>query len=67
MTLSSEMLVCYRQRDFAGAKEAIVRCREASASFGLDYLGELYAARCSAFLQNPPPADWNGVFALETK
>ena len=63
----SEMLVCYRGRDFAHAMEAILSCREASASFGLGLLGELYAARCSAFLKSPPPADWDGVFALETK
>ena len=63
----SEMLVCYRSRDFAGAMEAIHSCREVSASFGLGHLGELYAARCSVFLKNPPPADWDGVFALETK
>ena len=63
----NEMLVCYRGRDFAGAMEAIHSCHEASASFGLGYLGKLYAARCSAFLKNPPPADWDGVFALETK
>ena len=61
------MLVCYRGRDFAGAMEAIHSCREASVSFGLGHLGKLYAARCSAFLKSPPPADWDGVFALETK
>jgi adenylate cyclase len=66
-TVFNEMLSRYRRRDFAGAQEAIVRCREASASFGLGHLGDLYAARCAAFQENPPPADWNGVFALETK
>ena len=31
----SEMLACYRQRDFGGAKEAIVRCRAADDGFDL--------------------------------
>jgi adenylate cyclase len=66
-TVFNEVLACYRGRDFAGAREAIVRCREASAGFGLAYLGDLYDARCSAFQQKPPPADWNGVVAIETK
>ncbi len=66
-TVFNDVLNRYRERDFAGAQQAILRCREASAGFGLGHLGELYAARCSAFQQNPPPADWNGVFALETK
>jgi adenylate cyclase len=61
------MLACYRQRDFAGAAEVIVRCREGDDGFGLKHLFDLYAARISTFQQNPPPADWNGVFALETK
>jgi adenylate cyclase len=66
-TVFGEMLACYRRRDFAGAQEAILRCREASHGLGLGHLGDLYAARCAAFQQDPPPADWNGVFALETK
>lgn len=63
----SDMIRRYRERDFAGAIEAIHSCSETSPSFGLDHLGKLYAARCLAFQQNPPPADWDGVFALETK
>jgi adenylate cyclase len=62
-----EVLERYRNRDFAGAREAILRCRDASKGFGLAHLGDLYAARCTTFQQNPPPADWNGVFALDTK
>jgi adenylate cyclase len=66
-TVFGEVLACYRRRDFAGAQEAILRCREASHGLGLGHLGDLYAARCAAFQQDPPPADWNGVFAFETK
>jgi hypothetical protein len=62
-----EMLDCYRRRDFARAREAILDRRESIVSLGLGHLAELYAARCSAFLIDPPPADWNGVLVLETK
>jgi adenylate cyclase len=63
----SEMLARYRQRDFAGAAAAVIRCRDADDGFGLEYLLNLYASRIRAFQNNPPPADWNGVFVLETK
>jgi adenylate cyclase len=63
----NEMLACYRGRDFAGAEAAIRRAHEAGNGFGLNRLGELYAGRCAEFRKNPPPADWNGVFALDTK
>jgi adenylate cyclase len=63
----SEMLSCYRAREFSRALDAISRSREANASFGLGHLADLYAARCSRFLKNPPPDDWKGVFALDTK
>jgi adenylate cyclase len=43
-TVLNEMLSRYRKRDFAGAQEAILRCRETSASFGLGHLGDRYSA-----------------------
>jgi adenylate cyclase len=63
----SEMLARYRRRDFAGATEAIVRCREADDGFGLESFFDLYESRIRIFQQSPPPVDWNGVFVLETK
>ena len=63
----NEMLARYRQRDFGGAKEAIVQCRAANNGFDLDYLFDLYSERIDEFKLNPPPADWNGAIALETK
>ena len=62
-----EMLARFRQRDFAGAANTIVRCRDAGDGFGLEYLLDLYTSRIRAFEQAPPPADWNGVFVLESK
>jgi adenylate cyclase len=61
------MLARFRQRDFAGASETIVRCRNVGGGFGLEYLFDLYTSRIRAFEQAPPPADWNGVFVLDSK
>jgi adenylate cyclase len=41
--------------------------RRATNSFGLDEVYSLYSARIAAFKDKAPPADWNGVFAFETK
>jgi adenylate cyclase len=62
-----EMLARFRRQDFAGAADSIARCREIDDGFGLDHLLDLYAERIRVFLQNPPPADWNGVVVLDTK
>ena len=62
-----EMIARYRQRDFAGAPDALIRCREAGDGFGLDSLFALYETRIRVFQQNPPPAEWDGVFVSESK
>ena len=62
-----EMLAAYRQQDFDAAEKTILRCREAAGPFGLDRLVDIYTLRIAGFQKEAPPADWNGVFALETK
>jgi adenylate cyclase len=62
-----EMLARFRRQDFAGAADAIARCHEIDDGFGLGQLLDLYAERIRVFLQTPPPPDWNGVVALDTK
>jgi adenylate cyclase len=63
----NEMLARFRRCDFAGASEQLVSCRKIGHGFSLEYLFNLYAERIHTFEENPPPADWNGVFVLETK
>jgi adenylate cyclase len=63
----NEMLARFRRCDFAGASEQLVTCRKIGHGFSLEYLFNLYAERIHTFEENPPPADWNGVFVLETK
>jgi len=63
----NDMLTRFRQQDFSGATQAIERCRKFGDGFGLSYLFDIYSERIRVFEENPPPADWNGVFVLETK
>ncbi len=61
------MLKAYRNQDFDAAEQMILRCREAVQPFGLDRLVDIYTLRIAGFQKEAPPADWNGVFALDTK
>ena len=65
--LTIEMLACYRSRDWDGALAAIERGRKTDDVQALEYLYGLYEARIRLYQTNPPPADWNGAFALLTK
>jgi adenylate cyclase len=65
--LTIEMLSCYRNRDWEGALAAIERGRKTDEANSLELLYNLYEARIRGYLENPPPQDWNGAFALLTK
>jgi adenylate cyclase len=65
--LTIEMLSCYRNRDWEGALAAIARGRRTDEANSLELLYDLYEARIRGYLENPPPQDWNGAFALLTK
>ena len=65
--LMIEMLSCYRSRDWEGALAAIARGRKTDEAGSLGLLYDLYEARIRGYLENPPPQDWNGAFALLTK
>ena len=65
--LTIEMLACYRNRDWEGALAAIERGRTTDEAHTLESLYDLYEERLHSYRENPPPADWNGAFALLTK
>ena len=65
--LTIEMLACYRARDWDGALAAIARGRKTDEANSLELLYRLYEARIRGYIENPPPQDWNGAFALLTK
>ncbi len=53
-------LEAYRSRDFGRALD-LFRGGDG------DPVASVYAGRCERFLQEPPPADWDGVFELKVK
>ena len=58
------MLDRYRRQDWPGARAALADCRGRDER--LDELYQLYEERIAYFADNPPAADWDGVFvALE--
>ncbi len=65
--LTIEMLACYRSRDWEGALAAIERGRRTDEAHSLELLYNLYEARIRGYMENPPPEDWSGAFALLTK
>jgi adenylate cyclase len=65
--LTIEMLACYRSRDWEGALFAIERGRSSDVGHLLRLLYDLYEKRLRAYQLNPPPAEWNGAYALLTK
>jgi adenylate cyclase len=65
--LTIEMLACYRGRDWDGALAAIERGRRTDERHSLELLYNLYESRIRGYIENPPPQDWNGAFALLTK
>ncbi len=65
--LNIEMLACYRNRDWDGALTALEKGRIVDEADQFKGLHDLYADRIKAFQQTPPPDNWDGVFALQTK
>lgn len=60
----NEGLDCYRRREFKAALAAFERVVRQRPDDGP---GRAYVARCRAFIETPPSADWDGVFALTEK
>ena len=50
-----------------GALMTIERGRRTDDAHSLELLYDLFEARIKDYQENPPPADWNGAFALLTK
>ena len=65
--LNIKMLSCYRSRDWDGALAAIDEGRAADQEARFMTLYNVYAARIRSFQATPPPDDWQGAYALETK
>lgn len=60
------VLAAYRTLEWDAALGAIETFRKTDR-FGLIGLADLYETRIRAFMANPPPPDWDGVFVAQTK
>ena len=65
--LNIEMLSHYRRRDWESALAAIERGRSFDEEQRFATLYDVYSARIRAFQLTPPPEDWDGAYALDSK
>jgi adenylate cyclase len=65
--LNIEMLSSYRRRDWTAALSVIERGRSLDEEHKFTTLYDVYSARIRSFQVNPPPDDWDGAYALDTK
>ena len=65
--LNARVLSSYRRQDWVSTLAAIAEARIADTDGRFAALFDLYAERVRAFQVAPPPADWDGVYALQTK
>jgi adenylate cyclase len=64
---SVKMLESYRKREWDSVMAIIEASRGLADHFGLNGVLELYCERIREFRVTPPPADWDGAYALLTK
>ncbi len=57
-------LVMYRERAFGDALDYFENILQVDPEDGPS---RIYRQRCRAYLENPPPEDWDGVFIMTTK
>ncbi|HEY1717779.1 MAG TPA: adenylate/guanylate cyclase domain-containing protein [Verrucomicrobiae bacterium] len=65
LTKYQDAVKLYRNRKFA---EAANQFEAARKEIGVkDYLCEMYIERCEVYIEQPPPEDWDGSYALSEK
>ncbi len=57
-------LELYRNRKFEESQSYFNKCLELVPDDGPS---QIYIDRCQAFMQEPPPENWDGVFVMKTK
>ena len=65
--LNLNMLSRYRSRDWAGALAAIEQGLAADEENRFKTLYNIYSERIRTFQVTPPPDDWDGAYALDSK
>ncbi len=54
----------YKLMEFEKARSCFVKALEADPDDGPS---KVYLERCTWYIQNPPPEDWDGVFTMTSK
>jgi adenylate cyclase len=65
--LSASILSSYRRRDWTAALTAIAEARTCDDEGRFAALFDVYTARIRGFELTPPPPEWDGVYAFQTK
>jgi adenylate cyclase len=65
--LNLNMLSRYRSRDWTGALAAVEQGLAADEENRFKTLYNIYSERIRTFQVNPPPDDWDGAYALDSK
>jgi hypothetical protein len=66
--LHGEGMKLYFNRDFKQAKEKFISIQELALTEGKrDSCAALFEERCSAYILNPPPLDWDGIEVMKSK
>jgi len=65
--LNMNMLSRYRSRDWAGALAAVEQGLAADEENRFKTLYNIYYERIRTFQVTPPPDDWDGAYALDSK
>lgn len=63
----SAFLVCYRKRDWPGARNILEETRGDCQRFGIATLIDTYEDRIKRLEHEPPSSTWDGVFIADTK
>jgi adenylate cyclase len=65
--LNDKFLMTYRDQKWSEARTLMAECREMGKPWHMDGLYDLYDSRIAAYEEEPPEADWDGVFIAKTK
>ncbi|MCC7167048.1 MAG: adenylate/guanylate cyclase domain-containing protein, partial [Rhodospirillales bacterium] len=61
------LLAAYRGQKWDEARARLAKCRQLGAFLKLDHLYDMYEERIADYSENPPGADWDGVYVAKSK
>lgn len=66
---NESMITAYRQQEWEWARDAVAKLSKISEDADIDLSGylDLYSWRIEEFMENPPGANWDGVYVASSK